>query len=48
MFLVAQTSPTLCDSMDCKNTGVGCHFPLQGIFPTQELNPGIQHCKQIL
>ena len=18
-----------------KNTGVGCHFPLQGIFPTQ-------------
>ena len=22
-----------------KNTGVGCHFLLQGIFPTQELNP---------
>ena len=22
-----------------KNTGVGCHFPLQGIFPTQGLNP---------
>ena len=21
-----------------KNIGVGCHFPLQGIFPTQELN----------
>ena len=21
-----------------KNTGVGCHFPLQGIFPTQGLN----------
>ena len=21
-----------------KNTGVGCHFLLQGIFPTQELN----------
>ena len=25
-----------------KNTGVGCHFLLQGIFPTQGLNPGIQ------
>ena len=22
-----------------KNTGVGCHFLLQGIFPTQVLNP---------
>ena len=22
-----------------KNTGVGCHFLLQGIFQTQELNP---------
>ena len=22
-----------------KNTGVGCHFFLQGIFPTQRLNP---------
>ena len=22
-----------------KNAGVGCHFPLQGIFPTQGLNP---------
>ena len=22
-----------------KNTGVGCHFPHQGIFPTQGLNP---------
>ena len=25
-----------------KNTGVGCHFLLQGIFPTQGLNPGIE------
>ena len=23
-----------------KNTGVGCHFLLQGIFPTQGSNPG--------
>ena len=25
-----------------KNTGVGCHFFLQGIFPTQGLNPGFR------
>ena len=31
-----------------KNTGVGCHFLLQGIFTTQELNPGLQHCRQSL
>ena len=30
-----------------KNTGVDCHFLLQGIFPTQELNPGLLHCRQI-
>ena len=24
------------------------HFLLQGIFPTQELNPGLLHCRQIL
>ena len=31
-----------------KNTGVGCHVLLQGIFPTQGLNPGLLHCRQIL
>ena len=31
-----------------KNTGVSCHFLLQGIFLTQELNLGLQHCRQIL
>ena len=31
-----------------KNTGVGCHARLQGIFPTQGLNPGLPHCRQIL
>ena len=31
-----------------KNTGVGCHFLLQGIFPTQGSNPGLLHCRQIL
>ena len=31
-----------------KNTGVGCHFLLQGIFPTLASNPGLLHCKQML
>ena len=26
-----------------KNTGVGCHFLLQEIFPTQGLNPHLLH-----
>ena len=26
-----------------KNTGVGCHALLQGIFPTQGSNPGLLH-----
>jgi len=29
------------------NTGVGCHSLLQGIFPTQGLNLGLLHCRQI-
>ena len=47
-----QSSSTLCD-LDCsppgssvwdspgKNTGVGCHFLLQGIFQTQGSNPDL-------
>ena len=31
-----------------KNTGVGCHSLLQGIFSTQGLNLGLLHCGQIL
>ena len=31
-----------------KNTGVGSHSLLQGIFPTQGLNPGLLHCRHIL
>ena len=31
-----------------KNTGVGCHALLQGIFLTQGSNPGLLHCRQIL
>ena len=31
-----------------KNTGVGCHSLLQGNFPSQGLNWGLLHCRQIL
>ena len=50
-----KSCPTLCDPMDCspwnspgQNTGMGRLFLLQGIFPTQGLNPGLLHCRQIL
>ena len=59
-MLVAQLCPTLCDPLDCsppgssvhrilgKNTGVGSHALLQGIFLTQGSNPGLLHCRRIL
>ena len=31
-----------------KKTGVSGHSLLHGLFLTQELNPGLQHCRQIL
>ena len=52
---VAQSWPTLCHQrlqptrLPCswdfsgKNNGVGCYFLLQGIFPTQGLNPHLLH-----
>jgi len=38
------------DSMEFsgQNTGVGSLSLLQGIFPTQGSNPGLQHCMWIL
>ena len=45
---VAWSCPTLCNPMECRpwnspgqNTGVGSLSLLQGIFPTQESNPGL-------
>ena len=57
--LVTQSCLTLCAPMDCslpgssvhspgKNTGVGNHSLLQGIFSSQGLNLGVPHCTQIL
>ena len=31
-----------------KDTWVGCHALLQGIFPSQGQNPGLPHCRRIL
>ena len=31
-----------------KNTRVGYHAPLEGVFPTQGSNPGLLHCGQII
>ena len=50
---VAQLCLTLCDAYSPRNspgqnTAVGFHALLQGIFPTQGLNPGVWHCRQIL
>ena len=52
---IEPTSPTLqVDSLPAeppgkpKNTGMGSLFLLQKIFPTQESNHGLLHCRQIL
>ena len=51
---VAQLCPTLGDPMDYTAvhgilpTGMGSLSLLQGIFPTQRLNPGLPHCRLIL
>ena len=41
-------SPPVSPEFPSKNTGMGCHSLLQGIFQTQELNPGLPHCRRIL
>jgi len=46
-WTVAHQAPPPWDSPG-KNTGVGCHFLLQRIFPTQGSNPGLPHCRQTL
>ena len=56
-FKIAQSCPAPCDPMDYiyspwnslgHNTGGGSLSLLQGIFPTQGLNPGLPHCRWIL
>ena len=49
---VTQSCPTLCNPMDYTlrglYNGVGSLSLLQGIFPTQESNPGLPNCRRIL
>ena len=53
---VTQLCPTLCNPMDYTVPGIlqarilelGSCSLLQGIFPTQGLNPGLLHCRLIL
>ena len=49
LFVTPQTVARLCpwDSPG-KNTRVGCHFLLQGIFPTQGLSPSLPLGRQII
>ena len=41
-----QTTPSM--GFPAKNTGIGCHFLLQGIFLTQGSNLGLLHCRQTI
>ena len=44
-----QPTRLLCSwSFPGENTGVDCHFLLQGIFQTQGSNPGLSYCRQTL
>ena len=44
-WTIARQAPSLWDS-SAKNTGVGCHSLLQGIFLTQGSNLGLLHCRR--
>ena len=47
-WTVAWQAPLFMRDSPGKNTGVGFHVLLQGIFPTQGSNLGLLHCRQIL
>ena len=49
LFATAWTARLLCPwNFPGKNTSLGCHSFLQGIFPTQGSNLGLLHCRQVL
>ena len=45
-WTVAHQAPLSMGNSPGKNTGVGFHALLQGIFPTQQLNPGLLHWRR--
>ena len=48
LFAIPWTVASVHRILKGKNTGVGCHSLLQGIFPTQGSNLGLLDCRQIL
>ena len=46
-WTVSSTGSSVHGDSPGKNTGVGCHALLQGIFSTQGWNPSFLHCRQI-
>ena len=47
-WTVAHQTPLSMGILQARILGLGCHALLQGIFPTQRLNPGLLHRRQIL
>ena len=47
-WTAARQAPLSVGFFPGKNTGVGCHALFQEIFPRQESNPGLLHCRRIL
>ena len=47
-WTVAYQAPLSMEFSRPEYTGVGSQFLLQGIFPTQGLNPGLLHCRWII
>ena len=43
LWTIAHQAPLSMGFFSSKNSRVGCHFLLQGIFPTQGLNPLLLH-----
>ena len=39
---------SVCGDSPGKNTGVGCHFLLQGDLPNPGIEPRLLHCRQVL
>ena len=50
LMIYSLWSPRVCSPWNSpdQNTGVGSLSLLQGIFPTQESNPGLPYCRRIL
>ena len=48
LWAIAYQALQSMEFFQAQNTGVGCYFLLQEIFPTHGSNPGLPHCGQML